>query len=51
MSAPVSVQLGRILFLKLGNCFGLSLNSISASVHRSYHSFYLIPLVHLSINS
>ena len=29
----------------------LSLNSISASLHRSYHSFYFIPLVHLSINT
>ena len=29
----------------------LSLNNISVSLHRSYHSFYFIPLVHLSINS
>ena len=29
----------------------LSLNNISVSLHRSYHSFYFIRLVHLSINS
>jgi hypothetical protein len=29
----------------------LSLNNISESLHMSYHSFYFIPLVHLSINS